>query len=216
MMRNEKLLRASNLGVNVAILAVLIFIAASPDGYIRRTLAERRANADLRKSIAEVWSDVTAGVSSEAPVLVEFVDYQCNFCRAMQDTLRGPEEDGRITIVRLHYPIRQIHPRAEAAARAAICAEAQGRFSAMHEYLFATEEWYEASVGWENAIAASGIDDRSRFVECLDSDNTTQRLARDSSIAARWGVRGTPTYVSVGGIRRGVTSLEELLAITRD
>lgn len=216
MIRSEKLIKASNFGVNVALLIVLIFISASPDGYIRRTLAERRAAADFKKSIAELWGEVTAGASSEAPVIVEFVDYQCNFCRIMQDTLREPEEQGRVTIVRLNYPIRPIHPRAEAAARAAIRAEAQGRFSAMHKYLFSTDEWYEADTGWENAIAASGIEDPVRFVECLYNDSTTRRLARDSSIAARWGVTGTPTYVSLGGMRRGVTNVEELLEITRD
>lgn len=215
MTRSDSFVRASNVAVNVAVPGFLGFFAVGPDGYVWKTLAERAAENRLQERITQLWEAVAAGAESDKPVIIEFIDYQCPFCRSMQATLDRAEKDELIAVIRLHYPIRPIHPRAEAAARVAICAEAVGRLPEMHRYLVSTDAWYNEAVGWERAISASSISDQSRFLECLPSMPVTERLFRDSAFAARLGVTSTPTYVSANALRRGVMSLEELVAFAQ-
>ena len=57
-----------------------------------------------------------------APVLIEYADYECPFCAALQ----GPLADLGVRLVFRHFPVRSSHPRAWAAAAAAEAAGAQG------------------------------------------------------------------------------------------
>src|SRR5215471_1852339 len=70
--------------------------------------------------------------------VVEYVDFECPFCRRL-DAVLGPlvaKHPGRVRVVRKHVPLTKIHPHAESAARASVCAEAQGQGDAMADALF--------------------------------------------------------------------------------
>jgi hypothetical protein len=72
--------------------------------------------------------------------IVEFVDFECPFCRAMQERLtealrRDPRE---VKLVRKMVPLPQ-HKHALVAAVAWCCADLQGHGDAMAEALFAAE-----------------------------------------------------------------------------
>jgi protein-disulfide isomerase len=76
----------------------------------------------------------------DAPVLiVEWGDFQCPFCRlaffAIDSIMKG--HPGEVALLYRHYPN---HAFAHAAARAGICADRQGAFSAMYEELFKSQE----------------------------------------------------------------------------
>src|SRR5215471_12266119 len=70
--------------------------------------------------------------------VVEYVDFECPFCRRLDDVLAPvlAKYPGRVRVVRKHVPLTKIHPHAEAAARASVCAEAQGQGDAMADALF--------------------------------------------------------------------------------
>ena len=70
--------------------------------------------------------------------VIEFADFECPYCRrlhAILDPLVDAAGD-RVNFVRLQRPLSQ-HVYAEHAARAALCAEAQGKGEAMADRLFA-------------------------------------------------------------------------------
>ena len=137
-------------------------------------------------------------------VVVEYSDYQCPMCgRAHEETKAFLARRPDVTLVKRHFPLdpscnpvvkRSIHESACALARAAICAEAQGRLVEMDDALFANQERGEPA----EAIAARLGLDTSRFRACLASPETERRLAADIAAAVRDGVRATPTFVVAG------------------
>lgn len=69
----------------------------------------------------------TIGTVGRAPILVEFIDYQCPYCVTSQRLLdRNVLEKGMAIAIR-HFPLT-VHSAAEGAARAAICAQTLDRF----------------------------------------------------------------------------------------
>jgi protein-disulfide isomerase len=142
-------------------------------------------------------------------VVVEFSDYECPFCARAHEqlaTLRAARPD--LEIVRRHFPLdaacnpalaRSIHPSACALARAAICAEAQGRFAEMDDALFRNQQAREPV---SRLAGRLGLD-VAAFEACLASPATEARLARDVEDGMRAGVRATPSYVVAGKVYAG-------------
>ncbi|HEU4383377.1 MAG TPA: vitamin K epoxide reductase family protein [Anaeromyxobacteraceae bacterium] len=153
---------------------------------------------------AAVRAAPAAAPGSGPAEVVEYSDYQCPMCaRAHDETKAFLAGRPDVKLVKRHFPLdptcnplvkRVIHESACALARAAICAEAQGRFAEMDDALFANQERGEPP----EAIAARLGLDAVRFRACLASPETDRRIAADIAAAARDGVRATPTFV-VGG-----------------
>src|SRR5262249_48757235 len=77
---------------------------------------------------------------SKAPVtIVEFSDYQCPYCKKTESVLSEllSKYQGRIKLAYRDFPLKEVHPRAEAAAQASRCAGEQGEFWLYHDSLFA-------------------------------------------------------------------------------
>ena len=208
-----------NVLVNVVILAFVLFLLFRPGGVVREEWRRWRDGVSSREAIAAAWQELST-VGAVAPgaaadrVVVEFSDYQCPACKQAHRKL--PELTGRVgaTVVYRHFPLTAIHPAADGAARAAICAEEQGRFAQMHDHLFSTQDWYD-DPDWEKEARDVAVPDLARFRQCLDSEATSQRLARDRAYAERLGIRGTPTFVSRGGKHTGVPTADDLQRILR-
>jgi protein-disulfide isomerase len=117
-----------------------------------------------------------------------------------------------VAVAFYHIPIRAIHPKAEGASRAAICAEEQGRFDAMHHHLMGTSGWL-TDTNWLAAAHAVGVPDIKKFSTCLGSPATTARLTADSAAAAKAGVRATPWFLTSRAVQRGASSTAVLRAL---
>jgi protein-disulfide isomerase len=132
------------------------------------------------------------GPDTAPVVVVEFADFECPFCQKV-----APEIDDlvakRATKVRFVYKFMPLsmHPHGEQAARAAIAAQAQGKFWEMHHQLFANAGHLEDS-DLEGYARALGLD-VSRFREDMKSAATRTRLDADRKLADDLGVKGTPT-----------------------
>jgi hypothetical protein len=80
----------------------------------------------------------------DVATIVEFVDFECPFCRRQQEALApvlasfGP----RVRVIRKNVPL-SFHEHARDAARAACCAEEQGRGEAVAAALFVGVERFE-------------------------------------------------------------------------
>jgi protein-disulfide isomerase len=132
---------------------------------------------------------------AEAPItVVEYGDYECPFCAAVTgvaDELRA-RFGNDIRYVFRQLPLTDLHPHAELAARAAVAAQAQGRFWDMHDTLFAHADRleYEDLAGY---AADLGLD-LERFLRDLEADHTAARVREDIAGAEASGARGTPTF----------------------
>ena len=105
--------------------------------------------------------------STHAPVtVVEFCDFPCPFCRRAQAVIGGvlAKWSPQVRLIFRHLPLPQ-HPQAFEAAKAAVCAEQQGRFWELHEALFA--EGQDLSwLGLAAVARAAGLND-GEFTDCL-------------------------------------------------
>jgi protein-disulfide isomerase len=135
----------------------------------------------------------------DAPLLIEYADFECPFCAALVARLG----DRRVRRAFRHFPVRSSHPRAWAAACAAEAAAAQGRFWEMHDSLFADQGRLEDPHLWERARAV-GLD-LERFDADRRSDDVRARVKRDFQSGVRAGVVTTPTVFADGQMYAGRT-----------
>lgn len=146
--------------------------------------------------------------------IVEFADFECPFCRRQHEVLTQvlASYGSRVRFVRKHLPLSRIHPHAEAAARAACCAEEQGRGEPMADALFRAEDI--SAAGCEAIAARLGLD-LTEYRACVNSPRVSARLERDRDDAARAGVRGLPTMF-VGNERFEGVVAEDVLRASID
>lgn len=153
---------------------------------------------------------------ADAPVtIVEFADFECPFCGGLFSTLKMIElaYPGKVRVVYRHFPLTKIHPYAQKAAEAAVCAGEQGRFWEMHDSLFRSQR----DLGVESLKRRAkelGLD-VTAFDVCLDSGRTAARIKEDATDATKAGVRGTPTLFINGRMLLGNQPVE-LRAIIDD
>jgi hypothetical protein len=154
-------------------------------------LYRERFDAASAKAIA-VDGSPSRGPDTAPVTVVEFADFECPFCQHI-----APELDAlwqkRQTSVRFVYKFMPLpmHPHGESAARAAIAAQAQGKFWEMHDKLFASRDHLEDSDILQYA-ASIGLD-LDRFRADVQSPATKARLDADRKLGDALNVKGTPT-----------------------
>jgi protein-disulfide isomerase/uncharacterized membrane protein len=125
--------------------------------------------------------------------VVEFADFECPYCRALHPLLKTVMESypGQVNFVRLNMPL-DMHPHAEEAARASVCAETLKPELAeeMADKLFTIQRLRKNS-GLK--IAEELGFDRAAFSSCLGAPETFARLERDRNIVRAAGFKGLPT-----------------------
>jgi protein-disulfide isomerase len=200
---------------NGMILALIAYVCVRPGGVVRVAASNWLEERATRRQIVALWPSMSASggrldQSVAKVMLVEFADYQCPFCRlehTLVDSLLA--QNSAIGIVYRHFPLPS-HSAAPGAARAAICAQQQGRFREMNRQLFETDQWMRDS-NWVREAHVAGVKDIANFTKCLSSPQTTERLRQDVALGEAIGIRGTPTFVSPTDYHLGVFSGEQSL-----
>ena len=124
--------------------------------------------------------------------MIVYGDYECPFCAAVEERLRGLE----LRVAFRHFPVRSSHPRAHAAACAAEAAALQDAFWPFHDSLFGDQGRLEDPHLWDRARGL-GLD-----VERFDADRRSaavgSRVRADFRGGIRAGVVTTPTLFVEG------------------
>jgi protein-disulfide isomerase len=152
-----------------------------------------------------------------APVtIVEFSDFECPFCSRLSPTLKAVEKNYplQVRIVYRQFPLRRIHPLAEKAAEASLCAGEQGRFWEMHDSLFGDQE--HLTVDALKARAVTLNLDTARFNACLDSGKEVAAIDKDIAEGMKAGVTGTPTMFINGRMMVGARPYSDIQAVIED
>jgi protein-disulfide isomerase len=146
----------------------------------------------------------------EAPVtVVEYGDFECPYCGQAEPTVRELlAERGDVRYVWRHLPLRDVHPRAEIAARASEAAAAQGAFWPLHDRLLDHQDELRPA-DLERHAADLGLD-VERFRSDLHSPLLAERVAADLDSADRSGVSGTPTFFVNGRRHYGAYDIDAL------
>ena len=197
--------------MDVAILVMLAYVLFRPSGPIGSRLITAFDGWRVERALYEYWPELIATQSRLVgravqldQTIVEFVDYECPFCRTGASRLSELVTAEEIDVVIRHLPLEALHPRAREAAEAAICGERHGVFADAHASLLNDDGWL-ASVDWGSWAALNlGIPDPVGFERCMADEQTAQRIEGDKRLAALLGIQGTPGFVTVHGVFGGV------------
>jgi protein-disulfide isomerase len=145
--------------------------------------------------------------------VVEFVDFECPFCRDEYDDLAPLLEAAKdhVHVVRKLVPLTRIHPHAMEAARAACCAEQLGKGDAMADALFRAPVEDLTPEGCAKIAGELGLDG-GRYADCLADPKTAERIAMDKQVFERAAAKGDGLPLLWIGERKmmGAHAAEEL------
>ncbi len=131
--------------------------------------------------------------------LVVYGDFECPYtAEAIRSVARLVSSGAAFELVFRHFPLRSIHPHAEAAAAISEAAARQGRFWEMHDLLFGDQRHLE-SADLRHRAERLGLD-MTRVESDLGDPALAARVERDVESGARSGVDGTPSLF-IDGIR---------------
>ena len=145
-------------------------------------------------------TDHTQGPQHAAVTVVEYGDFECPNCKQAAPAVKLLLERfaNRVRFVYRHFPLEEVHPHALAAAEAAECAGAQGKFWEMHELLFANQEHLKAK-NLQAYAGQLGLD-MALFTAEMDDHVYLQRVREHIDSGVKSGVRGTPGFFVNGRI----------------
>lgn len=147
--------------------------------------------------------------NAKAPVqIVAFIDYACEYSRAVQQTLDELLNlyPGKTKIIFRDFPVYEKHPQAILAAEAAECAQDQNKFPELHRLLFLGQANLSLSALQSYAIEA-GLD-IEKFNNCMESLTYEQEVINDYNEGIEAGIKGTPTFFIHGRKFQGLVPLD--------
>lgn len=153
------------------------------------------------------------GSDSARVKLVEFSDFQCPACGAVEPYLKRFRNDypADVQIIYRHFPLAQ-HQYARTAATLSEAAGEEEKFWEMHDRIFETQEQ------WSNLPAATdffltlakelGLEE-NKVKETLEKDSFKSKIDTDFSEGQRLGVNSTPTFF-LNGKKLNLKSFDDL------
>jgi protein-disulfide isomerase len=177
-----------------SLLLISALLLASVEPFASAQVPHPWLNAQLKKD----RYPCPAGTSpfrgpADAPVtIVEFIDYDCPFCRGSEQPIRKvlAAYPTQVKLVFKNLPL-DLHSNAKNKAVIAECVGIQGRYWQAHDRFLA---------GAEQNKAAEGVD-KKQLKACVSQGGEGQ-VAKDVALAKHLGLATTPSYV-VDGIRIG-------------
>ncbi len=134
---------------------------------------------------------------TKAPVtIVEFSDFQCPFCKRFYDQVL-PSLDkeyistGKVRLVFRDYPL-EFHKNALPAAIAANCAQEQGKYWEVHNFLFEHPDKLD-TVSMLSSADELNLN-REKFEKCVNDKTKEAEINKDFQDGQLYGVRGTPSF----------------------
>ena len=165
-----------------------------------------------RLKVAVSADDHVQGDDQALVTLLEYGDYECPHCGyAYPIVKRVQEHFGRkLRFVFRNFPLRNMHPNAEAAAEAAEFAGAHGRFWEMHDAIFENQPTLSLPMLLEVASALEL--DPEGLNRAFTTGEFRSRVQTDFQGGVRSGVNGTPTFFIDGERHDGSFEFEDLIA----
>jgi len=164
----------------------------------------------LRQQRDQLENDPNApftGAPDADAVIVEFFDYNCPYCkRAANDVSALLAADDNVRVVYREWPI--LGEGSVFAARAALAAHAQGKYSEMHAALMGMRGRAE-----EATVLAAARDlglDIDQLLGDMQSEEVSAHIAASRALAESLGFTGTPAFVIGDALVPGAVPLSDL------
>lgn len=182
-----------------AVLALAVSRLLKPEGARDPIQSSRTAPLSLTppSQPQSILASPTIGSPNATLAVIEYSDFQCPYCgtyvRDVWPSIKSQYVDsGKVKFAFKNMPLG-LHPHARNAALAAACADRQGRFGDMHDFLFATGDQLSSSSGLDGARRL-GLNVPA-FEHCVSGTESAARVDSDIHSATAIGVVATPWFL---------------------
>lgn len=142
--------------------------------------------------------------------IVEFLDYQCGFCRKAQPDVQALlKADGDIRLIVKEMPI--LGPGSELAAKAAVAtlvSQGPEKYQALHELLMTSKGPID-DTSLDATLVQAGLDPATIRAAMQDPE-VERQLDATRSLAETLAIAGTPTFVFDNRMVRGYIPLDQM------
>jgi len=160
----------------------------------------------IRSDVEKPFPGAVMGNPEGSVTLVEFTDFACGYCRqSVADVARLAKENPDLRIVIRELPI--LSPESADAARMALAAAEQGKYTAFHNAMFAAGRPSQQTIA--AAAKAAGLD-MGRAAKVSASKAVEAELARNLDLARQLGFNGTPSWVAGDDVLSGAVGFDRL------
>ena len=175
------------------------------------TLSDTLATSS--KNIFHNAVDGVVGNSNGDVTIVEFMDYNCSWCRkSIKNVQELVKKDNNIRVVMKEWPI--FGEGSETAARAAMAAAKQGKYWELHQALFAFQGQVTPEVVMQTA-KASGLDIK-KLKDDMASADVEANLAATIKLASALKFTGTPGFLVNKNVFPGYMELARMESVVAD
>ena len=146
-------------------------------------------------------------------IIVEFVDYNCGYCKKTLPTISKLMKNfDNIQIVFIDYPI--LSESSEIAARASLAANEQNAYFEYHTILLNNTKSINEDILYK--IAKELSLDIEKFKKDMSSEKIKNNIIKNIKFANSLKIRGTPTFIIGKQILPGAYDYEKLKKIILD
>jgi len=164
-------------------------------------------------SLFRAEGDLVIGNPQGDVTLVEFMDYNCGYCkRSLADVMKLVEADKNVRVVIKEFPI--LGPSSVTASRAALASAKQGKYKELHMALMSHKGALTDEAIFELAKSA-GLD-VDRLKADMNDAGVAARIEQNHQIASALGIDGTPAFVIDQQLIPGALGFEALAAAVGD
>jgi protein-disulfide isomerase len=194
------------------------FMHAAQPGTATAATPPRRSSdgiADDVRRVVDTKGLPRKGAKDPKVVIVECSDFDCPFCARVGPTLDEllANHPGDVALFYRHLPLA-FHKGAEPAARAAVAAQAQGKFWELHDLLFAHQgERSEADL--ERLARKAGVSVK-KWRKDFRSAATAARVQAEIAACGASDVHGTPGFLVNGRLVSGARPLADFERVVQE
>jgi protein-disulfide isomerase len=208
--------RTNKKSLILLIVIAIVIIGGSATAFLTmgQNTSNQPQNSEQVNELIQILTDPTVqnasalGSNAAKITLVEFGDYQCQFCAQFHKQTRNEIIDkfvntGQVKFVFKDFVLNDQPPdkASTLAARAAYCAADQGKFWEYHDEVYNNSRG--ENTGWvtranlELFARNVHIPDQVEFSKCLDSQKYSDAVKKNDEIARSIGLQSNPTFILV-------------------
>jgi protein-disulfide isomerase len=180
---------------------------------LAETEQRKSALVSESKSIFHDKADFVAGNAKAKTAMVEFFDYNCGWCKkGFPEVYSLMDADKNLRVVLKEFPI--FGEDSEYAATAALAANKQGKYWALHIAMFSHDgKITKAAV--DDIAQAQGLD-MIKLKKDMSDPAIVDTLMRNRALAQTLAINGTPAFVIGDKVVPGYLPQDELAATIED
>lgn len=181
-------------GINQPLNSAATLASAAPS---TQAAATPEPKVDMDLGHLPIKGDINAKVA-----VVEFADMRCPFCKRFFDQSESQLESDYVNSGKIKLSFRHFEflgPASTTAGNAVECANEQGKFWQLHDYLYQNQP-DESDTSMFNtdkltSVATTLGVNSAQFRSCLDTTKYAKNLTDDQTAGEQAGVTGTPSFI---------------------